>query len=465
MVEATSARRQRLACRTAAGTVAPMRRLLLLTAAVLVMSAAGSSTVADASSCPDPAGAQPTPPAWPDAEVAVRGGGFGHGVGMSQYGARGAAELGCSAEEILDAYYPTTSTADEPLADEPVRVGLAQHTGREDVTALIDELTWQRCDGGCENVALQPGGQQWQVDADGDEALLRDGDGDVVAATTGRFVVELSTRNPTASAKVASRPYEYRRGELTFTPSRHDAFHVTVELADAELYLRGLAEVPSLWPEATLQAQAVAARTYALRQIAAGGRSGCDCDLLDSELDQVYAGWDKEGAGPAGSHGARWVDAVLATEGQVRQTAGGGFGHGIYASSHGGHRSSAAHIWGGTNTAELAPMNDAAWEAAADNPRLTWTETLSAAEAGAPFGVGELVSVTVTDVDDVGWVTAAALAGSDGTATVTGAELRREWGLPSQRFDVRVDGDGDGVTELGPATVCTADGCEPAAGD
>ena len=48
------------------------------------------------------------PEAAPDTTIMGRG--FGHGRGLSQYGAQGAALAGKSARQILDFYYPGTTT-------------------------------------------------------------------------------------------------------------------------------------------------------------------------------------------------------------------------------------------------------------------------------------------------------------------------------------------------------------------
>lgn len=40
-----------------------------------------------------------------DGQIVLRGGGFGHGIGMSQYGARGMAEKGYNYKEIIDYYF------------------------------------------------------------------------------------------------------------------------------------------------------------------------------------------------------------------------------------------------------------------------------------------------------------------------------------------------------------------------
>src|SRR5207249_3565900 len=109
-------------------------------------------------------------------------------------------------------------------------------------------------------------------------------------------------------------------------------------------YLLGLSEVPSSWPTAALEAQAVAARTYALEKVERLGqhRSFCDCGLYSSTADQVYGGWDKEAA----ADGARWAAAVARTRHQIVAY------HGVpiqayYSSSSGGHTESNDAVWGG----------------------------------------------------------------------------------------------------------------------
>ena len=72
---------------------------------------------------------------------------------------------------------------------------------------------------------------------------------------------------------------------------------------DVETYLKGMAEVPASWPAAAQQAQAVAARTYVLRAMAASG------EVCDYERCQVYVGATREAAAQ--------TDAVDATRGVV----------------------------------------------------------------------------------------------------------------------------------------------------
>src|ERR687893_1212512 len=78
-----------------------MRRTLSLTAALLVLAAA-------------------VPAADAAVRHVIRGAGFGHGIGMSQYGAYGFALGGSSYTDILDHYYTGTSLSSAP--SRPVRV-------------------------------------------------------------------------------------------------------------------------------------------------------------------------------------------------------------------------------------------------------------------------------------------------------------------------------------------------------
>ena len=61
-------------------------------------------------------------PFHPQATVRLEGAGWGHGVGMSQWGARGRAHAGQSAAEILQAYYPGTGIGQADTAGTQIRV-------------------------------------------------------------------------------------------------------------------------------------------------------------------------------------------------------------------------------------------------------------------------------------------------------------------------------------------------------
>jgi SpoIID/LytB domain protein len=111
-----------------------------------------------------------------------------------------------------------------------------------------------------------------------------------------------------------------------------------------ERYLYGLAEVPASWPAATLQAQAVAGRSYAAQTVRARRAAGSTLpwDLESGQSDQVYNGSTIELA----PWGAPWVAAVDATAGQVVRGSDGRSVSTNYSASNGGYIESSAYVWG-----------------------------------------------------------------------------------------------------------------------
>jgi SpoIID/LytB domain protein len=91
---------------------------------------------------------------------------------------------------------------------------------------------------------------------------------------------------------------------------RRGGIEVVNELGFDE-YLYGLAEVPQSWPEAVLEAQVIAARTYAWRSVLRGAFR--DSDICATVACQVFRGAEIL----LGPNGDRWRDAVDRTSGQV----------------------------------------------------------------------------------------------------------------------------------------------------
>ncbi len=131
-----------------------------------------------------------------------------------------------------------------------------------------------------------------------------------------------------------------------------------VESTTVDRYLLGIAEVPSSWPAATLEAQAVAARTY-LAWTLSRGRSingtKYDYDICASQYCQVYRG-------PSGS-AVTWANAVVDTGGEIlvyedRPA------QALYSSSAGTRTRSVQDIWGGAGVPYLH---------AVDSPEMEFT--------------------------------------------------------------------------------------------
>ena len=111
-----------------------------------------------ASKCPGSGGAKIAEASAPNGAVQVFGHGWGHGMGMSQYGAQGAARLGCDYRSILGTYYRDSSVVTRTL-DASVVLKLAGATSGSTLAAENGAVTWLT---GSRTV-VQPKGSTWSV--------------------------------------------------------------------------------------------------------------------------------------------------------------------------------------------------------------------------------------------------------------------------------------------------------------
>jgi len=436
---------------------------LVLVAMVLVSIVPAGAAAAD---CPDPGGGTLPKHATASGELVIHGRGWGHGTGMSQYGARGAASLGCSAGEILTTYYPGTKVADQDLPNR-IRVALATSADWVPVTAVSGSITWELCaldQTGCTTVATQAKGATWTVDAHGsNEYRLHQGTGDGGAlvwkgAQGDKIMVtrfEPQTIKIGAAGGGRDLPYRYGLLEIDGKPGSPGLAYVNLDIGPFDNYLYGLGEVPFSWPTETLRAQVIAARTYAVNRTLTykGNRSGCRCDVYATTKDQNYVGARDEAA----SWGAPWRAAVEATRDGTASRATLVLHDGkpisaFYSSSHGGHSESYA-FWGGTDIPYLKAVDDSAWEAASGNSLSAWTTVVKKSVLESTFGVSNLKTVRlphplgaagrVGNPDfDYGGVE---LIGSK-TVRVSGTTFRSRLGLRSTLFT----GSGSLFDESGP---------------
>jgi stage II sporulation protein D len=263
------------------------------------------------------ASAQPgqATPAPGEALFVVSGRGWGHGVGMSQYGAYGMAKAGYAHDEILSYYY--TGTELGRAATKQVRVLLVE--GRRALT-LSSTMPYVVTDGAGERFTLPKG----------------------PLALTQKLVVQTETGPVRAVSPLLIRsgknvPLSLEgkayRGQLEVASEK--GFLRVVDVVPLESYLQGVVagEMPYSWPSEALQAQAVAARSYAL----ATRVEGKPFDLYADARSQVYLG--VAGEKPL------TTEAVRATTGQV-VLYGGEVATTYYFSTSGGKTASAADVFG-----------------------------------------------------------------------------------------------------------------------
>ncbi len=220
-----------------------------------------------------------------------------------------------------------------------------------------------------------------------------------------------------------------------------------VNVVDVEQYLYAVVphEMPSSWPAAALQAQAVCARTYVLQR----SDPRRTYDLVPSEADQVYAG--VTGESPAGRA------AVDATAGHVLRF-GAGYASIAYSSCCGGRTEAASDAWSG---GALVPyLAGVACPYCTQSPNYRWSVSVALADVAQRFasqlaGAGALRDVRVSELDASGRARAVTLVG-DRSVTIKGSVFRLSMGarvvrsllLTNVRADARlatVEIDGGGL--------------------
>ena len=358
------------------------------------------------------------------------GRGYGHGVGMSQYGARGRALAGQTAAEILAHYYATTVIGtispetsirvlvlDNFVPTLTTPLTIHGRGGPWTVTGLNLELPADA------RLRIVPGPTTgaWRaiVDTALGQVLF---DGPVgpdlrVAGTAEPTTIQLSSK---------SSAYDLYRGTL-----RVLATSTTVDVVNElplEAYLRGVvpAEMPSSWPLEARVAQTIVARSYAAAHL---HPTTGTFDVFDDTRSQVYGGVRRETAA---------TDAVVAaTAGQVlhsgssiantlfHSTGGGATEHNenVFVSSTGAKVAGPVAYLRGSSDRDPAGI---AYDAGA--PLATWqTKAYALADLSAIFAkdsrtnVGTLVALDLRNRGVSGRLISVTLVGSGGTRTVSGA--------------------------------------------
>jgi stage II sporulation protein D len=250
-----------------------------------------------------------------EAVFVINGRGWGHGVGMGQYGAAGMANAERTYDEILAHYYTGTSIGRAGRSD--VRVLLAE--GRPAVTAS-SSVPFSIVDASGETFALPRGAVTLKP---GLRLPTKRG---LVAAVSPVFV------RPGKGAPLALDGRLYR-GRLEV--AEIGGYLRVVNYLPLQRYLEGVVagEMPHTWPLEALKAQAVAARSYALATL----QRGKPFDLYSDVRSQVYQG--------VAGEKPRTSEAVAATAGEI-VTYGGRVATTYYFSTSGGRTASAADVFG-----------------------------------------------------------------------------------------------------------------------
>ena len=328
----------------------------------------------------------------------IRGHGFGHGVGMSQYGAYGYATHGYGYRAILAHYY-TGTTIGTIGGPRVVRVLVGIDPG---------DVGFSGATGACGR-ALDPGAT-YAADLVGGTVRLRSGGGRSLANCGPR----LRAAGP-GTIRIDGRAY---RGALEVVPTKSDPGSLNaVNAVAVDQYVKGVIanESPPSWPMAALEAQAVAARSFAL----ATSVDGNGFDLYDDTRSQVYDGieseTDRSNAAAAATRGQ-----VVLYRGEVAQT--------FFSACSGGHTESVQNVFFGPPIPYLVGVPDP-YDGAC--PLHSWTLRFSGAEISARLGGyldGRLKQVVVTKRGSSPRIVWARLVGTGGTTMIRGDQLQSALG-------------------------------------
>ena len=340
--------------------------------------------------------AQPLP------AIFVVGHGWGHGIGMAQYGAYGYALHGWAYDKIVGHYYPGTTLGDSDLRK--VRVLLTPSSRR---VVISSRSPFVVRDGKGKKRKLPAGTQ-----ALGPALKLRLGLGKRLTALPGPLVLSPGS----GPLSFGSRAY---RGALRV--KKVGSGLQVVNVVGVEQYLWGVvpSEMPDRWPAEALAAQAVVARTYALAHLRKG-----DFDLYSDTRDQAYGG--------VAAESPTATDAVNETAGRVvlyddalAQT--------YFFSSSGGKTANVQDVWAKAKPFPylvsvpdpydtLSPYHD--W-----GP-IRFKATVLAKRLHVPGIVADFRA----NVAASGRVRTVTFVGTKGERTVTGSALRTALGLRSTWF-------------------------------
>ena len=377
------------------------------------------------------------------------GSGYGHGVGMSQIGARAKALAGESATSILTYYYSGTQV--ETATDTQIlRINIGHLLKSAKVRSESSGAKLQLFSGilsegkTASELLTLPSKTTLIIDlSDSDLNISTTRGTKTTQITTGKsFTLRWSgTRYMEGAPTVLSITTnaivnKYRYGQIQFRIIKDKLLGNRLEVINSvrlqDEYLWGIGEVPSSWPAAALQAQAIASRTYALAK-ANRIRNACNCHLYGSISDQSFVGFSKESEE---FYGKLWKSAVESTTGQIITYDGLPI-TAYFTSSTGGVTETSEHAWG-TATPFTQSVPDSASADIALNPRFaTWSRQITQSVIAAAFLLPDVLSLQVLSLNPSGTVDLIQATSSEGvTATLTGETFRSRSKLPSAWFSL-----------------------------
>ena len=339
-------------------------------------------------------------PAGAEVRFRVDGRGFGHGVGLSQWGAYGFAERGAGTREIATHYFRGTGIGRvKPTRSVRVLLGTEQ------------SVAFSGAKRAC-GTDLRPT-TRYRASVNGPRVRLERSDGRRLASCGAKLVA----KGVTGPIRIGGQG-SYR-GDLAMASKAGTGYVINQVRVDD--YIRGVIanEMPASWPRAALGAQAIAARSYGL----ATDSGGKLFDQYDDTRSQVYGGLASE-AKRTNAAVNRTARQVLEYRGEVIPA--------FFSSSSGGRTENVEFAFLGSEPRPyLRSVRDPHDDASPDH---RWRETFSRAAMEAKLSGlvdGRLQRIRVIRTGVSPRIVRARIIGSRGTTTVTGPDLQVRLGLRS----------------------------------
>lgn len=383
------------------------------------------------------------------ATFSLQGSGYGHGVGMSQMGARSMALAGQTPTSILQYFYKDVVI--EKVDDSKVlRVNIGHLLTSTKISTKTNGALVQLFDGDIGdqvdvvpivvftnkaslNLSLLGASIIPTVSVGKNTALFSKSRSFTIRWSGTRYLEGIESL---MSVTQLGGTKKYRYGQMHVRTVKNAALGYRIELTNAvrlsDEYLWGVSEMPSSWPISALQAQAIASRSYALSK-ADSYRSACDCGLYGSISDQSFLGYAKE---IESKYGALWKEAVTQTAGLAITQAGRPI-TAYFFSSSGGKTELAINAWGSAR-AYTQIVDDPGSLDLTLNPRfVTWNRTLPQAVVAAAFLLPDVARLEVISRNESGTVAQIRATSSAGLQfSLRGETFRSRTKIPSAWFDL-----------------------------
>jgi SpoIID/LytB domain protein len=383
--------------------------------------------------------------------ISFTGKGYGHGVGMSQIGARGLALAGDSATSIINYYFPGSDVM--PLSDDQIlRVNVGHQLTGASLKSETPGASLQLISGdgtepkfvsvlaATDSIDLSVSGKQVAITIKqvGISTILTPVDLLTIRWSGTRY---LAGTDSVLSLTHTKKTTKYRYGQIQVRVVKDALLGNRLEIINQvrlhDEYLWGISEVPSSWPAAALEAQAIASRSYAMSKVGKVLKS-CDCELYASISDQNFAGYAKE---VEPKWGALWKAAVNRTA--ITESTGLTVTRNslpirtYFGSSSGGVTETSLNAWGSDVGYTFSVPDPWSLDAKLNPNFFNWKREIAQSLLASAFGLTDVVSVKVLSLNLTGTVKIIEGKSSAGKKVkLSGETFRSRVKLPSPWFSL-----------------------------